>query len=372
MSTGVVKSKSGLNVRSGPGTNYRKIGALANNARVTINGTSSGWYAINYSGTQGYVSASYVSVTGGATSAPAATASSGGGSGTYTVTASALNVRKGAGTNYSVIGSLKQGNVVSASGETNGWLKISYNGQVGYISKKYTTSGGSASGSAATEQTSSSSAKTGKVTASSLNVRRGPGTGYSKIGSLASGSSFSYTSDSDGWLKISYKGSIGYISKQYTTVGGGTVASSGGGSASQTQLSLGQTARDKAASLCSKYIAEGWQYNQNKRTSTGYYDCSSFSARSWAAAGRAMGYTNSEGQAKMIYNKGGEVSTRNLIAGDLLFYHTGWNSGTRWRNINHVAVYDGNGGRYDAGKTPVSHESGINSPVMCGRPSVLS
>lgn len=371
MSTGVVKSKSGLNVRSGPGTNYRKIGALANNASVTINGSSSGWYAINYSGTQGYVSASYVSVTGGATSAPAATASSGGASGTYTVTASALNVRKGAGTNYSVIGSLKQGKVVTASGETNGWLQISYNGQTGYISKKYTTSGGNASSSGTTAQTSSS-AKTGKVTASTLNVRKGPGTGYSKIGSLASGSSFSYTSDSNGWLQISYKGSVGYISKQYTTVGGGTVASSGGGSASQTQLSLGQTARDKAASLYSKYIAEGWKYSQDKRTSTGYYDCSSFSARSWAAAGRSMSYTNSVGQAKMIYNKGGEVSSRNLIAGDLLFYHTGWNSGTRWRGINHVAVYDGSGGRYDAGSTPVKHETSIGSPVMCGRPSVLS
>lgn len=369
MSTGIVKAQSGLNVRSGPGTGYKKLGKLANNSKVTLKGSTSGWYSINYSGKTGYISSSYVSVSGGQTS-------SGGSSGTYTVTASALNVRKGAGTNYGVLGQLKSGNVVSASGESNGWLKITFKGSVGWISKKYTRSGGSAS-SGGSSSSSTTSAKSGKVTASALNVRKGPGTSYGKLGTLTSGASFSYTGDSNGWLKISYKGQVGYISKKYTTVGGGVVSGGGsgsgssGGSGTAKQRQLGQTALSKAKSMYSQYNSEGWKYNQNKRTTSGYFDCSSYSARAWAAAGLSMGYANSVGQAQMIYNKGGEVSQSKMIAGDLLFYHNNWNSGTRWRGINHVAVYDGSGMRYDAGKAPVRH-LGIGSPVMIGRPSVLA
>ena len=372
MSTGVVKARDGLNVRKGPGTGYAKLGKLKNNTTVSLNGRQNGWYSINYSGRKGYICGTYVSVSGGAT-----TTGGGGGGGSYTVTASSLNVRKGAGTGYGVIGCLKKGNVVSASGEANGWLKISYNGRVGWISKKYTRSGGNSSGGGG--GSSSTAAKTGKVTASSLNVRKGAGTSYGVLGVLSRGASFSYTGESSGWLKISYKGKVGWISKKYTTVGGGTVtggggggAVTGGGSGTQRQRSLGNAARNKAAALYSQYVSAHWTYSQSKRTSSGHYDCSSFSARSWASVGISMGYDNSVGQAKGIYSRGGEVSTRNLIPGDLLFYHNNWNSGTRWRGINHVAVYDGSGGRYDAGGTPVKHYGSIGNPVMCGRPSVLA
>lgn len=296
MSTGVVKARDGLNVRKGPGTGYAKLGKLKNNTTVSLNGRQNGWYSINYSGRKGYICGTYVSVSGGAT-----TTGGGGGGGSYTVTASSLNVRKGAGTSYGVLGVLSRG------------------------------------------------------------------------------ASFSYTGESSGWLKISYKGKVGWISKKYTTVGGGTVsggggggAVTGGGSGTQRQRSLGNAARSKAAALYSQYVSAHWTYSQSKRTSSGHYDCSSFSARSWASVGISMGYDNSVGQAKRIYNRGGEVSTRNLIPGDLLFYHNNWNSGTRWRGINHVAVYDGSGGRYDAGGTPVKHYGSIGNPVMCGRPSVLA
>lgn len=363
MSTGIVKARDGLNVRKGPGTGYAKIGKLKNNAKVTLKGSQSGWYSIDYSGRKGFICGSYVNVSGGASSA---------GGGTYTVTASSLNVRSGAGVNYKPIGYLKNGNVVSALGESNGWLKISYNGKIGWISKKYARSGGAVGGGGSTPQV-----KTGKVTAGTLNVRRGGGVGYGVIGTLSKGASFSYTSESNGWLRISFKGGTGWISKKYTTVGGG--AGSGGGNAvagsgkgTQKQRSLGISARDKAAALKSRYVSSGWKYSQKYRTSSGYYDCSSFSARSWAAVGISMGYTNSVGQARMIYDKGGEVSVKDLIPGDLLFYHNNWNSGQRWRGINHVAVYDGNGGRYDAGSTPVKHVASIGSPKMCGRPSVLA
>ena len=47
--TGTVTATAGLNVRSGPGTNYGVVGGLAYNTKVTITGESNGWYKIKYS-----------------------------------------------------------------------------------------------------------------------------------------------------------------------------------------------------------------------------------------------------------------------------------------------------------------------------------
>lgn len=70
-----------------------------------------------------------------------------------------------------------------------------------------------------------------KVIASSLNVRKGAGTNYAKIGSLSNGTTISYSGETNGWLQINYNGKTGYISKNYTTI---TSAASGGTSAAAT------------------------------------------------------------------------------------------------------------------------------------------
>lgn len=50
----------GLNVRSGPGTNYGKLGALPYGTEITVTGISNGWATIQYSGQTAYVSAQYI------------------------------------------------------------------------------------------------------------------------------------------------------------------------------------------------------------------------------------------------------------------------------------------------------------------------
>ncbi len=48
-----------------------------------------------------------------------------------------VNVRSGAGTSNSQIGSLTKGQEVVKVGEENGWSKIEFNGTVGYVSSQY-------------------------------------------------------------------------------------------------------------------------------------------------------------------------------------------------------------------------------------------
>ena len=72
-------------------------------------------------------------------------------------------------------------------------------------------------------KTQTISSKTGTVTASSLNIRKGPSTSYSIVGALKNGQSVTIT-DTDsatGWYKIKTSaGVVGYASNKYIKVDG--------------------------------------------------------------------------------------------------------------------------------------------------------
>lgn len=61
-------------------------------------------------------------------------------SGQGEVTIESLNVRLGPGTEYDVIGLVKEGEAVAVTGQTdNGWYQIDYQGTAGFVSGKYIT-----------------------------------------------------------------------------------------------------------------------------------------------------------------------------------------------------------------------------------------
>ena len=64
--TGYVTA-SALNVRSGAGTNYEKLGLVYRGSALDVVGEENGWYIVNYNGARAYVSASYVTVSRGET-----------------------------------------------------------------------------------------------------------------------------------------------------------------------------------------------------------------------------------------------------------------------------------------------------------------
>lgn len=67
-----VTAKSGLNVRSGPGTSHGKLGALTYGSTIEVSAIADGWASIKYSGKDAYVSASYIQeVEGGSPSTEA-------------------------------------------------------------------------------------------------------------------------------------------------------------------------------------------------------------------------------------------------------------------------------------------------------------
>jgi N-acetylmuramoyl-L-alanine amidase len=166
--------------------------------------------------------------------------------GTITGVTTSLNVRSGPGTSHGVIDSLSNGTQVEIlSSQSNGWLRISYNGgNTGYVSGQYVdVTGTTPPPNSAPPATVNSGTVVG--VSSSLNVRSGPGTNHSAIGSLARGANVDIRkTERNGWLQISYNGSVGYVSGQYISL---DVPSSGALSGKVIMLDPGHGAHDPGA-----------------------------------------------------------------------------------------------------------------------------
>lgn len=200
-----VKVSSGekLNLRKGPGTNYGINGTVSSGAKVKVMYTEDEWVKVYVSATgkTGWIMAKYIGA-GGSSSGSSSSGSSASSSGTqsvYRVTGSSLNVRKGAGTSYGKVATLYQGDAFKVTGSSGNWFRITaFNGISGWVSKNYTTAGANAI-----------------VTASSLNMRSGAGTGYGVVKSLAYGTEVKVNSITGNWAHITVGGRSGHVSAKY-------------------------------------------------------------------------------------------------------------------------------------------------------------
>ncbi|WP_346974512.1 SH3 domain-containing protein [Clostridium perfringens] len=222
--TGIVNVSSSLNVREGASTSSKVIGSLSGNTKVTIVGEEGAFYKIEYKGSHGYVAKEYIKdikdevvTEPEKPSAPENTEKTG-----VVNVSSSLNVREGASTSSKVIGSLSGNTKVIIVGEEGAFYKIEYKGSHGYVAKEYikdvTESSNSNQGTQTPEKPSTpeSAEKTGIVNvSSSLNVREGASTSSKVIGSLSGNTKVIIVGEEGAFYKIEYKGSHGYVAKEY-------------------------------------------------------------------------------------------------------------------------------------------------------------
>ena len=122
---------------------------------------------------------------------------------TYMVTASTLNVRTGPSTSYSKASyQLTSGELVEVVDVANGWAQLT---DGNYVSAQYLM---------AVTTSDDGSATTMYVTCRTLNVRTGPSTSYSKVGTLSRGTSVEVVGTYGNWAKLSngYYVSLSYLS----------------------------------------------------------------------------------------------------------------------------------------------------------------
>ena len=196
---------NGLNMRSGAGTSYRVITTLNKGTKVDVISESNGWSKIKYDGRLGYVYSTYLD-----NIKPSYTNTT-----TKIVNTDSLNVRSGPSTSNTIVGKLSKGTKVSVISESNGWSKILYNNKECYVSSRYLNSGSSSSDNSNNNLSNNTVKETKEVNTDSLNVRSGPSTSHSKIGTLSKGTKVSVISESNGWSKILYNNKEAYVSSQY-------------------------------------------------------------------------------------------------------------------------------------------------------------
>lgn len=122
--TAVQIKAGGLNVRSGPSTNNGKIGVVYSGQKYAHEGNSGSWFKIRYDNRIGYVY-------GGSLSAIATAQLA-------TVTASALNVRTGPGSEYTRVGSIYKNQRFTMTGSTSGsWVQIFHGGNRRWVHGNY-------------------------------------------------------------------------------------------------------------------------------------------------------------------------------------------------------------------------------------------
>lgn len=200
VATGTVDATS-LNMRSAPSTGATVLTRIPNGAKVDILEKGGSWHKIRYNGQVGYVSAEYIKIAGEGGGETVVT--------TGTVNASSLNLRSAPSTSASRIGSIPRGAKVDILEKGGSWHKVKYNGQVGYVSAEYIILEGEGGGG------STPSVSTGKVNATSLNLRSSPSTSASILTRIPNGATVEILETTSGWYKVRYNGTTGYVSADY-------------------------------------------------------------------------------------------------------------------------------------------------------------
>ena len=203
-------SSSNLNLRQGPSTSTDVLATLRHGQSVTVTGESGDWYAIEVSGYSGYVMKTYVtfsedeeSSSGSSEVFPAVIRLSS--------SSSTVNVRSGAGTNYSKIGSLTNGasvNVVASNGD---WYRIEYGNGYGYVMKTYVqlVSSGSSGSSSGDEDVLTA------VTTAAVNLREEGTTSSDKLGTYPKGTRVVVLEKGSSWSRVDISGNEGYMKNTY-------------------------------------------------------------------------------------------------------------------------------------------------------------
>ena len=213
-----------LNLRSGAGTDYHVKTVLSKGTTVTILDNSDvNWAKVRTAdGTEGYCSKAYLDIAGSSAQEPSSPtqqpeqneSTSNTTELQAVLTGSDVNLRSGAGTGYSVIGSLYLGQRVTVINNSDAnWAKIrTESGQEGYCTKEFLQIS-DGSGSNAGEEVSIGKA----ITTDYLNLRSGAGLNHNVLTVLAKGAVVDVIDNSDGtWVKVKTNdGTVGYCSKDY-------------------------------------------------------------------------------------------------------------------------------------------------------------
>ncbi len=125
-----------------------------------------------------------------------------------------VSMRKGPGTNYTRLSTLKKGTKITiVAKSSNRWYKIKNSNGYAYVYSQYVTI---KSNNDKKEDIAYSATGTAKT---AVYVRKGSSTNYTKLGTLKKNAKVTIVAKtSNNWYKIKFNGGYGYVSGQYITI----------------------------------------------------------------------------------------------------------------------------------------------------------
>lgn len=301
-----------VNIRSQASASSEILGSANIGTEFNVLGKEGDWYSVMYNGVQGYVSSQYLTVN----------------KVEATVLGDGVNIRSGATTDSSVVGTANSGQNVTVTAQNNDWYKLSDNS---YISKQY-VDGSLIELVASMDTTVQASNKNtvmqntyGVVIATSgLNLRSEASTSSAVLKVLPYSEIVDVYSYSKDWVKVKTEDGLeGYLSADYCAVRSGEKPS----------RSVSSSKGEQVAQYAKQFL--GTPYSWGGTNLRSGVDCSGFVYAVYRDFGISLNRTSS-GMA----SNGVAVSKSQLVAGDLVLFDT---SGPNDGSISHVGIYVGNG-----------------------------
>ena len=251
-----------------------------------------------------------------------------------TVSASALRLRSGPSTSSTTLAYAHKGEYVVITGQSGSWYRVNFNLTEGYMHKDHLS----------TYTAKNVELGYGSVNGNKVNVRSGPGTGYSALTRANTGDQAYIIGFNNQWYKVIYNTHIGYIRSDYLNLkevpyenrasskdplffinGKSTGVTPSAAALNGNVVSTNTIVENAKKLLGTPYVWGG--------TSPSGFDCSGFTQYVMQLSGIQLPRTTTD-----QYKVGTYVAKSNLQPGDLVFLQNTYRSG-----ISHVGIYIGEG-----------------------------
>ncbi|WP_349407988.1 SH3 domain-containing protein [Pseudalkalibacillus sp. SCS-8] len=197
-----------LNVRSGPGLDYPIIVQVHKNHKYPILSKNKDWLQIKVGSKKGWIASWYAEEL----SVDNAFPSDGNGNREWIRSkVEGLNVRNGPDTSFQVIGTIAPQQTYQLLDTKGSWTKIRYHDTTAWVASWLVES--------VEKEKKITPSNHSTVSATSLNIRSGPGTNHSVVGSLRKGDKVDVLQRKEGWSQIQYNQLKGWVAERYLTNG---------------------------------------------------------------------------------------------------------------------------------------------------------
>lgn len=373
-------SGESVKLRNGPGMEYDDIGRISRGAPVEVVGRYGEWLQVRYGNDDSHywVASELLDIPQGAVhtlfEVPSKDIPPPPPPRIGLVREDGLNLRDGPGTNYVPMLKFDAGKELSLVETYNDWVHVVFDdGKDGWVKTDFLHIGEGVMNRVpdAPYIPDPNPPLVGAINENSVNIRKGPGTGYSALGKLNADNQVDLLARHKDWLKVKtadgteawvfidlvnmtpmalrrvpYTNNIPALPVAQVAASRGGGGGGGGGGASGGASTGGGAAYIPASGDVASYALQfvGSRYRMGGASPGSGFDCSGFTQYVYRQYGVYLPHS-SAGQYSTAY--GAAVgSMNNLAPGDLVFF-----AGTYRRGISHVAIYIG-GGRIVHAMTP--------------------